>query len=583
MLDGMTHEGRGWDATGPVRHIQQVIQKLRDGVYPTEETTCFCGAGTERDSVLVEWDRYMIPHRMVMCERCLLMRANPRMTKEAYAEFYNNEYRLIYDGLPYREKSKDIQFLLDIAIDKGRQLKEFLRQNDLDPKTIIDIGSDKGGMLMPFKDDGAAVYGVEICKDGRDYAESQGIPCVATIEELIAKGVKADLIILQDIIEHFTDLNEIAKFQSVLAPKGRLFIYTPGLLAVDPHLAFQNAHTYQFIAATLENVMERFGYREEYLDDHIVSLWKYMGTPVFEPEYPLEWRQQIVEHINHVQPRSLPPVRTKCKFSEQSMLDNVKANLAHKIPTIAELKDRYSGPCIIVAGGPSVDGQIDKIKELVARGYPLFVIERMYPWAHRHGIKADFVVQLDASDDVIEGFTHIQPDAIHLIAASTNPKVFEILKGRKQYIWSGVAGAHPDAQELWNENGYTRNIIISTGGSVALASITIAEVFGFRNLHVFGCDFMVPNDDKTYAADIAGQSVERSYITAEIGRDGEKVLTCTAFLAFAQQFFRMTETARRWGMLNSIDIYGESLLTKMFTVCDGNFINQNLDTGAVYG
>ena len=92
-LDNGNSNGRGWDKSSPVRYVHQIITKLMDGTYPTEETKCFCGIDPPNDSVLIENDRYAIPHRMVLCENCLLIRANPRMTKEAYAEFYNNEYQ----------------------------------------------------------------------------------------------------------------------------------------------------------------------------------------------------------------------------------------------------------------------------------------------------------------------------------------------------------------------------------------------------------------------------------------------------------------------------------------------------------
>ena len=502
------------------------------------------------------------------------MRANPRMTKEAYAEFYNNEYRKIYDGFPYQEKSEDKDFLFQLAVDKGVELKKFLAKWDvINPKIVVDIGSDKGGTLMPFKDDGAEVYGIEICEDGRAYAEQKGIRCFKTIEEAVEAGIKADLVIMQDIIEHLMDLREMEKVKEILAPKGYLYIYTPGLLAIDPNQAFQNAHTYQFIGATLDYVMEKLGYAEYFLDDHILSLWRHIGPPQFAEERPLIWRKAIFEHLLQQDYRSLPPVRTTCKFSEKDMLCNLDANLKHRIPTIGELTNKYSGPCIIVGGGPSVDGQIDKIKELVDKGHSLIVIERMYPWCYEHGLKPTFVVQLDASEGVEEGFTHIDPDAIHLIGATTNPVVFEVLKGYKQYIFSGVGGAHPDAQPSWEKHGYKKVIIVNTGGSVSLTAMSIAQVLGFRNFHLFGFDLMVPSHDKTYAADIAGESVDRNYVEVEVGEEREKVLTCSSFLAFAQQFFGMTETARRWGMIDSVDIYGESLLTKMFDSCDDNFMN----------
>ena len=556
--------GGVWDKNAPLRYVAQVIRKLDDGTYPTEATKCFCGIEPARDSVLTERDRYTIPHRMVLCENCLLIRANPRMTKEAYEQFYNNEYRKIYDGFPYQEKSEDDDFLFQVAANQSMQLKTFLAEFDIHPKVIVDIGSDKGGTLTPFKEDGATVYGVELCERGSSYAEQKGIQTVKTVDELIAKGVKADLVILQDMVEHLLDLHELEKLKDLLSPTGRVFIYTPGLLACSPDKMFQNAHTYQFLGATLQYVMQKLGYIDEILDDRIVSIWRYVGPHPFPPEPELVWRTHIFEHLLQKETRTLPPVRTRCKFSEKSMLSNLEANLSRKLPTISEFIGKYSGPCIIVGGGPSVDGQIAKIKELVARGYPLFVIERMYPWCAKYDLKPTFVVQLDASDDVEAGFAHLDPDAIHLIAATTYPPVFDALKGYKQYIWSGIGGAHPDGEASWIRHGYKRVTVVNTGGSVVLAAMSIASMLGFRNLHLFGYDFMVPSQEKTYAADIAGTSVERTYLEVEVGEAHEPVLTCTSFLSFAQQFFNMLETQRKWGMTDSVDIYGESLLNKMW-------------------
>lgn len=565
MSSNGNRNGGGWDKNSPLRYISQVIRKLEDGTYPTEATKCFCGIEPGNDSVLAERDRYLIPHRMVMCENCLLMRANPRMTKKAYAEFYNNEYRKIYDGFPYQEKSEDNDFLFQLAVEKGKELKKFLATWDvINPSVVVDIGSDKGGTLIPFKEDGATVWGVEISDSGRDVAWEKGITSFRMIEELISKGVKAELVIMQDMIEHLTDLHEIEKIKEILAPKGKLYIYSPGLLATNPDRLFQNAHTYQFIGATLDCLMEKFGYAEYFLDDHIISLWRYIGPPQFPEQRPLEWRTAIFEHLLQKECRTLPTVRTQCKFSEKDMLKNLETNLANKIPTIGELVGKYSGPCVIIGGGPSVDMQIEKVKELVGKGYPLMVIERMYPWCYRHGLKPSFVVQLDASEGVEEGFTHIDSDAIHFIGATTNPIIFEVLKGYKQYIFSGVGGAHPDAQATWEKYGYSKVIVVNTGGSVSLTALSIAQVIGFRNFHLFGFDFMIPSREKTYAANIAGKSEDRRYIEVEVGEEHEKVLTCSSFLAFAQQFFGMTETARRWGMIDSVDIYGESILNKMW-------------------
>jgi len=565
-----------WDKTTPLRAVAQVIRKLKDGTYPTVPTTCFCGS-EPNDTVLVERDRYMIPHRMVMCEQCLLIRANPRMTEEAYKEFYNNEYRAIYDGFDWGEKSEDDDHLFEVQAGQGIRLKEFFANLDeIVPKSIVDIGCDKGGFLKAFQVGGATVYGVEWCERSRKYCEAKGVPTFRSIDEFIEQGIKVDMVIMSDFVEHLTDLNEIYKLKKVLNPGGYIFIYTPGVLAMHPQHLFQNAHTYQFIGATLEAVMSRMGFVQTYLDERVNSLWKdsvvdegyYMTTHLW---WPTKWRVFIMEHLLQTEKRSLPPVRTHCKFGEAEMLDNLKTNLALHWPNFSDIKKTRSGGVVIVGAGPTVDGQLDKIKELVAEGNALIVIERMYPWCFAVGLKPDYVVALDGSENVGDGFTHIQPDTVHLICGTIHPKILLLLDKYKKYIWSGSSGHHPDASKLWRENGYETLVVVSTGGTVVLGSMFLSLILGFRNIHLFGFDLMVSPSGPEYARGVAGESVKRNYI--EVCIDGEDVTTCTPYLAFAQQFFDMCETARQWGMMESIDVYGESLVNKMWQAADHEDFN----------
>lgn len=555
--------GQGWSKGSPVRYVNQVIKKLDEGIYPTEPTRCFCGADPSNDTVITEFDRYTIRHRMVLCEACLLMRANPRMTKEAYAAFYNTEYRKIYDGFPYGERSEDDDFLFQQQSDGGIDIQRFVKAFDVSPTSVIDIGCDKGGSLMPFKDAGLAVYGVELCDRGRAYTASKGIPVFSSLDELIAHGVKADLVILQDVIEHLLDLQELEKIKDLLTPNGYVFIYTPGLLATPPSRVFQNAHTFQFIGATLETVMGQLGYVAEFLDDRIVSLWRYrdLVDPFREP--PLEWRRHIIAHLRQDEQLALPPVRTVCKFTEKTMLENLDKNLALGLPFIDNLIGTYQGPVVIVGGGPSVDGQLDTIREKIADGAKLMVIERMYPWCTANGLQADFVVSLDASDGIEAGFTHLQPDAIHLMVVTNNPKVFPLLTGTRQYFWCGIAGTYPEAKAIWTKYGHTKVEIVNTGGSTTLAAINLSLTLGLRQVHLFGFDCMIPTRDHSYATAIAGESVDRSY--REVMIDGQALLTCNPFLSFAQQLFPMIDHAGRVGMLESLDVYGPSLVNAMAT------------------
>lgn len=543
--------------------VAQVHAKLDSGHYAMEEVPCWCGMTPAQDTPLTRLDRYGFPHRMVLCENCLLIRANPRMTAAAYQEFYNTEYRTIYDGFEWGDThaANDDFLFMQQSLRSGIHVKQLMDEMDLPYKTVVDFGCFLGGALQPFKESGATVYGVEQYAHGRTYAASRGIEVVERLEQLIDRGIQADLILCVDVIEHLFDFEVFRLMRKLLAKNGRLFVYTPGILAIDIGKAWQNAHTWQFSGVTLDMVMRRLGYLPDALDDRCVSLWTPVDKGVI-PAIPLHWRDYIMEAIEGKEKRSLAPVWTMCKFNQTHMLKNLEANLAHKLPSFSALRDTRQGEVMLVSGGPSVDAQLPMIREMAARGVPLMVIERMYPWATKHGLKVEYVVSLDASEGVQEGFTAMQPDVTYLFLAATHPALFELVKDEKVYIWSGVSGTTPEAASVWQRNDYDRLLIVNTGGSVGLASINLAVMLGFRDLHLFGLDCMVPSPEQAYATGIAGESVPRSYMEVEV--NGETVLTCTPFLAFAQQFFEIVEQARKAEMIHSLTVHGESLINKMW-------------------
>ena len=563
-MQGLINEngnGQGWSKAIPVNAVRQVIEKLKDGRYVTEPTACPCGS--KEETKIVDRDRHTIPHRMVMCENCCLIRANPRMTEASYQKFYNDEYRLIYDGFEHRERAYDNDYLFERQCARGKEVRQFMSALfDQEPSCVVDFGCDKGGTLMPYHEDGIEVHGIEICQEGLVYTESLGIPVVKTIDELIEKGVKADLVIMQDVVEHLLGFEDLCKVHKILAKDGCVFIYTPGVLSTDPAGMFQNAHTYQFIAATLQFYMGKIGYQAEFLDERIVSAWSFTGEDQTDDINPQEWRRHLVSHFLDEEQEAIPPIRTNCKFKVSTMLKNITANLPRGLLTITELVDTCSGEVVIVGGGPSVDDEIETIKRLVFEGKKLMVIERMYSWCHANGLHPDYVAALDASEDVKDNFEHIQDGTIHFIVATSHPDVFDNVPRESTYLWSGSAGLHPDAHKIWRDNGYKSIPVINTGGSVTLGSMYLSLVLGFRTIHLFGFDCMMKSKEKAYANNVTGVNMNRHYF--EVEADGDIVWTCSSFLSFSQQFFRMVSLAKKAEMLDDIHVYGESLVNKMW-------------------
>lgn len=530
-------------------HVASVTESIRSGEYATEETKCFCGGSSDRE--LVTTDRYGMPHRMVVCEECALVRANPRLTKEAYHSFYNDHYRHIHFA--------EVE---DGQRDRGRRLMSRLVEFDFpQPKVVVDFGCHRGGMLDPFKDAGSLTYGIEWDEAARQHSESKGHVVVSDIQKLIDMGVQADLVIMQDVIEHLTDLNEMKRVSEILAPEGHLYVWTPGFFRIDMRKQWQLAHTFQFCARSLEYVMGELGFTPIFCDEDIESFWVYEGDKSLRFEKPKEWTQYVLEDVfPPTDTRKMPPFRGVCKFTPKTLYDNIDSILSKKLPDLYALNNTQSGDIMIIGGGPSVDSQIDEIRSLKEKGVPLMVISRMYPWCKEHGLKPDYVVSLDCMEEQEKGFSDLQPDVTYLLASVTRPSIVDMLEGEKRYVWDTKDDRKVQSMRL--KHGYEVATVINGGGSVTIACMSLAMNIGFRDLHVFGFDCMMKDPNHHHASGISGESVVQRIFEVEI--QGKSYFTSGAFLEFARQTLDLVGAAHQEGMLNSVKFYGESLINKMW-------------------
>jgi len=100
--------------------------------------------------------------------------------------------------------------------------------------------------------------------------------------------------------------------------------------------------------------------------------------------------------------------------------------------------------------------------------------------------------------------------------------------------------------------------------------MAVAFNLGFTDLHIFGFDCMFPDDKRLHATGIAGKSVEQRILAVDIG--GETVLTTPSFLEFARQSLDLFSVAHNEGLLNSVKVYGESIVNKMW---DGQWYDED--------
>ncbi len=254
----------------------RVIQRMHDGTYPCVPVPCECGADEAHDMLVAERDRYGLPVRTVLCGRCGLLRTTPRLSAEATARFYDEDYRDLYTGEQVGPEGL-------FANQRQRGAAQLARLGKLfdSARTVYEIGCGAGGLLEPFAQAGKRVAGADLGSSYIEYGKDRGLDLIhGDAEALLAHtGEPADVVFLIHVLEHFLDLRaELHKLWHLLAPGGVLVVEVPGLSTVatayrgDLMLYLQNAHTYHFCAQTLDDTLSAAGFDVAYVDESAMAL-----------------------------------------------------------------------------------------------------------------------------------------------------------------------------------------------------------------------------------------------------------------------------------------------------------------------
>lgn len=267
----------------------QVEKKVDTCVYPFESISCAVCNGTSFETI-AEKDRYGLHVPIRICVVCGLIQTNPRMTQEAYNQFYDTEYRNLYVGM---DKCTDTFF--DNQLARAGYIYRFIEEcipklNDRQ-LTILEIGCGAGGILKYFKDHGHQVKGFDLGTQYLEYGrEHHGLDLsFGTIGDYL-DSKKPDLIIYSHVLEHVLHVNEeLQKIRELITPDGYVYIEVPSVKnLVEPYngdfmLYLQNAHVYHFSLTTLKNLLTKNGFQLVQGSERVQSLFKTSETTNFQP------------------------------------------------------------------------------------------------------------------------------------------------------------------------------------------------------------------------------------------------------------------------------------------------------------
>lgn len=290
---------------------ERVQAKIDDGTYKYETCNCYCGSN---DSILIsEIDRYGNYYPFVLCKKCGIMRKNPRLNKKAYIDFYSHEYRTLYG-----DKDRDMDELYKLRLKKAQERYDFITKYiTLPPQTVVfDIGCGMGTMLLPFYQNGCEVmgvdYGVEFIKFGR---KKTGLNLeIGGVEKLKDLGEKADLVILNHVLEHFLDLErELRTIGELMKPDGFIYIAVPGTLWWIKNVCggnimgiLQNAHMWQLSLNSLRYVIECCGFEFIRGNEEIKSIFKVSNVFREKKNIPQDEFEKILAYLKNTEHKYMP-------------------------------------------------------------------------------------------------------------------------------------------------------------------------------------------------------------------------------------------------------------------------------------
>jgi SAM-dependent methyltransferase len=230
------------------------------------ETCPLCGG---KDFQLVaSFDRYKIPLDTVICSTCDLIYSKQQLTVNSTKHFYDKYYRKIYEGIP--KASLSHRYYQKLYSGWVPRVPAFIKPAD----TVLEFGCGGGWNLLPYKNRGLVHFGYDYDSDMIQFGRKNYDLNLREggLEEAILHGVKANYVIISQVLEHLKDpIGFLEQLKDCLHDNALVCITVPCVdymvyfggnsthFSLDINL--QNAHNFFFSERTLDLLYSKTGYQ----------------------------------------------------------------------------------------------------------------------------------------------------------------------------------------------------------------------------------------------------------------------------------------------------------------------------------
>lgn len=335
------HENYGITHTIPYKLVDD---ELRDRLLSTYKTSCrSCGniqlercvsLGTSplANNLVDSPDENVItyPLEMNYCPEC----HNCQLSVVVPPEQMFDEYLYVSST-----SSKFVKHFEEAA-------EKYIQEFNLDEKygIVVDVGSNDGIALKPFKEHSIKVVGVEPAKNIAKIANEKGILTYEDyfdyklVNKIIDKHGKANLVTASNVFAHSDKLSEMAESAfNLLEDGGSFVVEVQYLLATIKDLTFDNIyheHTNYWSVTSIDNFFRGMGvfvYRVEYIDTHGGSIRVYVSKDV-----NVVIEESVNEFIENEEKFGLTKISTYKDFGDK--IDKIKCNVRKNMD---KLKEQY--------------------------------------------------------------------------------------------------------------------------------------------------------------------------------------------------------------------------------------------------
>ncbi|PEN11217.1 methyltransferase [Longibacter salinarum] len=151
-----------------------------------------------------------------------------------------------------------------------RSAKRLIQEMELDDDSfVLELASNDGYMLRHFVEDGISVLGIDPAFGPAAKAIERGIPTRCDFfsqdlaRSLVSDGIRADLVLANNVLAHVEDLNGFVHGMSMLLkPDGRAVIEVPYVVDLVDHCEFDtiyHQHLCYFSVTALDRLFTRHG------------------------------------------------------------------------------------------------------------------------------------------------------------------------------------------------------------------------------------------------------------------------------------------------------------------------------------